>query len=553
MRLYFAILIALLFFIHTAKADIIVNSQDWRDVYLVLLYAKFKGEEAHYILNLGETDILLKTLSKEKPHKIFESAKKPVINDLKIFMSNYGFTFVEETIFNDYNDLQISLYNAIKEKIKGFIVINPDFGYDAISVFPLAVAEQRWVLFYNKNYENRLLSFLRSNPEKNVIFYGEFLSQPWKKIPNSYEIIYDTPFERNKKVVKEVWEKVNGWIVITNGNYIEKGSLMQAKPILLIRDSPREITNFLKELNVNLIEIIGPENVNFGYRIREISNRTIGVVARVARTFTGDPELRGKMYALDVKPVDVEIHDLRIEKVLWDNNRVVLILKNYGNVKEIFRINAIRVIGEKEYPLRDNNLHIIYPEEYFSIPFYGNFSSVKSIEALITYGNEKLIYKVKNTTTGRYFFSAEIYSFPEIKKPEVLGIFYDDSLEKLWIKVKNPNKKAIWMRAEIYNFNFLGKTIVISSKNVKINPGEGFIPISVYLDSEDLEKNKNLSIAIFYGPSEKIFSGYFILSKTQTIKPQKIEERALEIILILLIVIIAILFAFREKIKNFIK
>ncbi len=548
MRIYLSMFIALLLFMSTVKADIIVNSQDWRDVYLVILYAKFKGEDVHYILNLGETDILLKTLPKNETHTIFESARKPVIKNLKQFMRNYGFSIVSETIFNDYNDLQISLYSDIKNKTKGFIVINLNFGYDAISVFPLAVVEERWVLFYNRNYGDRILNLLKNEAEKDVVFYGEFLSQPWKKIPNSYEVFYDSPFERNKKIVERVWREVDGWVSIADGSYIEKGFLIQGKPILLIRDSPQAITDFLKKLKVKVVEIIGPENVDFGYQIGDLSNGTIGVVAKIGRTFTGDPELRGKFYTLPEKPVDVEIHDLRLEKILWNNREVILVLKNHGNVKEFFKISALRLIGKEEYPVTDDKLHVIKPGETVSIPFYGNFSSLREAEVFIIYGNDKLIFRVKNQTTGKYFFSPKFYPASELKKPEIEGIFYDDSLEKLWIKVKNPNKRTIWMRAEIHNFTFLNKSIILSSSTVKIPPGEGYIPISIYMDKEDMDVNKNLSILIFYGPSEDILTDSYTFSQKKPIKPQRIDNTLFILIIVaLILVFIAVILVFTRK------
>ncbi len=547
MRIYLAVFITFLFMLPSASADVIVNSQDWRDVYLVMLYAKFKGDDVHYILNLGETDILLKTLTKNETHIIFESAKKPVIKNLKQFLRNYGFSIVSESVFNDYNDLQISLYNEIKDKIKGFVVINPDFGYDAISVFPLAVTENRWVLFYNKNYETRIINLLKNEVKKDVVFYGEFLSQPWKKIPNFYEIIYEPPFERNKIIVERVWNKVNGWISLSDGQYIEKGFLLQGKPILLIRDSPQAITDFLKKLKVKVVEIIGPENVDFGYQIRDLSNRTIGVVAKIGRTFTGDPELRGKFYTLPEKSVDIEIHDLRLEKILWNNREVILVLKNYGNVKEFFKISALRLIGKEEYPVTDDKLHVIKPGETVSIPFYGNFSSLREGEVFIVYGSEKLVFRVKNQTTGKYFFSTQFYPAPELKKPEVEGIFYDDTIEKLWIKIRNPNNQPLWIRAEVHNFTFLNKSIILSSPTVKIQE-EGYIPISVYMGREDIDVNKNLTVLIFYGENEDILSEIYIYSQKKPIKPQRIDNTLFIIVIVTAVfVFIVIVLIFTKK------
>ena len=396
----------------TAKADVIINSQDWRDISLILLYAKLTGEKAHMITNLGEADILLKRLDKTSLHEVFESRNKPVIKNMKEFMRNYGFSMVVENLFNTYKDLQLELYSRVKDRVKGFIVIHPDFGTDLISVFPLAINEKRWIFFVNKENLNDVLSIISSSPKKSVIFYGKFLTQPWKDIPNPSEVIFGTEEEMNKEIVKRVWKKTNGWIVLASGKYIEEGFLSEGKPILLILgNSPSELAEFLKKLRVKLIEVIGPENVNFGYSIREASNKSIGVVAKIGITITGIPELRGKIYALPRKKVEYPVHNLLLKDVYFANGCIIFEITNKGNVEEKFTIRALRLLGKfGETSLTDENVHVIPPGETITFPICGNYSEPEKVEVFILYG-EKFKRKVRNLTTGGFYFSVKNFQF----------------------------------------------------------------------------------------------------------------------------------------------
>ncbi len=533
-----------LLFLQLAKADIIVNSQDWRDAYLGLLYSKFTGEDAHYLINLGETDLLLKSLNKEREHEIFESLRNPVIKNLDEFMKNYDFGVVSKNLFSSYKELQFSLYNAVKNKVNGFIVIRPNFGKDAISVFPLAISEGRWVFFYTSDTESKIISILNSNPEKSVVFYGEFFSQPWKKIKNKYEIIYGSSSEMNEKIVERVWNKVGGWVALSNGEYLEKGSLIQGKPILLTENTPKHIANFLKKLKVKFIEVIGPENVNFGYAIREASNKTIGVVAKIGRTFTGSPELRGKLYALPVKPVDVEKHELEIEKILWDGDTVVILLKNSGNVKETFLVRAARFIGEKETAFADPYKHVIYPGEIYPLPYKGNFSSLRQAEVLITYG-ENLNFQVRNKTTNSFFFSISKVKLPKAEKPEMKEIFYDDALEKLWIKIAAPKEE--WVRIEIYNFTFLNKSITLSTKAVRLKKGENYVAISIYLDRNDIEKIRNLTLKVFYGHEKNLLTDSFEYLQEKKIKMKRLDNTWIGLAFIVFAIAIGVMYTLSRR------
>ncbi len=503
----FLVLGIFLILFSTVKADVIINSQDWRDVSLILLYAKLTGKKAHMITNLGEADLLLKRLEKSSTHELFESRNKPVIKNMKEFMRNYGFSMVVENVFNTYKDLQVELYSRVKDKVKGFVIIHPDFGTDLISVFPLAVNEKRWIFFVNKENLNDILSLISSVPEKSVIFYGKFLTQPWKDIPNPSEVIFGTEEDMNKEIVKRVWKKTRGWVVLANGKYIEEGFLSEGKPILLIlENSPSEIAKFLKKLGVKLIEVIGPENVNFGYEIREASNKTIGVVAKIGITFTGEPELRGKIYTLPTKEVDYPVHNLVLRRVYFTNGCIIFEITNKGNVEEKFIIRALRIIGKKgETTFADENIHVIPPKETISFPVCGNYSEPEKVEAFILYG-EKFKRKIRNLTTGSFYFFVKKISLPIPKPLEIKGVFYDPSLHMLWIKLKNNNKKPVWARAEVFGLKFLNESLTLSSPLIYLPSGESYLPFWIRLDGTQLKENTNLTAVVYYGFSKNLLS-----------------------------------------------
>ncbi len=522
---FVSIFLLLTFITLPVSAHSIVNSQDWHDIYILLLYTQLKNENMDYILNLGETDLLLRSLNKNGKYTVWESTQYATMKDLKSFMKNYGFYNVQVREFNSYKELQYSLYQEIAENVKGFIIIKPDFGYDAISVFPFAVKNKYWVLFYDEDNENVLLDFLNKNKEKPVIFYGEFIMQPWKKIKNNYTVINKGIIENNKEIVSKLWSEMSrGWVVLMSGNYIEKGAMTERMPILLSLDSPYNLARFLLEHNVNILEVIGPENVKIGQDIREASNKTIGVVVKVGRTFTNDPELTGKFYTLPVKYVDTMVHDLRLDKVEWDNGKILLYFTNYGNVKEYLKIPAIRIIGEKEETIFDKDTHVVKPGETLVLVYNTTVKVLRRAEILPIYGidEEHMTYKIKNETSGNYFFIPVKTAIKKVEKEiKVLGIYYDPALQRLWIEVENPNKESIWAKAEFFNVSLLNRTYTLSTPEILLKPGKNYMPVPIFFDEKDRERNNGIYVKVFYG-LEKARPENFVVFKP---KIEKIKEK----------------------------
>ncbi len=529
-----------LIMITTAESYIIVNSQSWRDCYILTLYSKFSGEDFNYVTSLGDLDLMLRTLDRTKSYTIFESMDKPVIEDLKSSMMNYGFSMIHYVRFKDYKDLQYSLYEMISPRVEGFIVVRKDFAYDAISVFPYAVRKKYWVLFYDEDDEKALIEFLNKNKDKPVIFYGDFLTQPWKKIKNRYEVLNKGIYENNKEIVKRAYRK-GDWIILVSGEYITKGMFEAGVPILLLSDDLRGIAEFLTDLGVRVVEVIGPENVDRGRRIREMSGNTIGVVARIGRMVTGDPYLRGKLLTLPSRPTDYMIHDLRVKKILFGNNTVLLILENKGNVEENFRIFGVRVVGDKELTFTDPETHKILPGEVFSIPFYANFSWINYTEVWVYYGYDTLDRQIRNEE-GLFTFYPEKASLTFSKSVELEGLYYDKDKELLWIKVYNPNE-YVWLKPELYGITIAGKSYTLTKKPTRLKKGENIITFKIYLDEEDFRRNSNIKIRLYYGPEEEILTKYSekIFKGIEVKRIEGIDIRTVAIVVILLVVLFVVI------------
>ena len=492
-----------------SRADIIANSQDWRDVYQVMIYSYYSNKTFHFVNNLGEAKILSMTLSKTKSQKIFESSKKSVVKDLKRFLQLRGFSNLKSETFEDYKTLQFELYRRVREKIEGFVVIHDDFGYDAISVTPYALRKRYWVLFYNKDIRDDIISLLNKNYDKPVMFYGEFLDRPWTEIENYYMIIDEkTFFGNNLKLVKILLNEINtsrSWLVACDGRYLGEGYLLQAMPIVFVEEDVKELIELMRESGVNLLEVIGPENVQFGQRVRDLSNRTIGVIIRTGRTFTGSPPLRGLQFVLKQLPVTKPYADIKIEKVFYDpdSKRLVFIIKNDGNIATSYHLSGIGVFyGDREYfPPFSSRLHLLPSGIKIALPVYMELNETPDkVEVLMIYGYE---FPLKDTQQNLYNVTErKILINSSIK---LLGAYYNYYDRKLYLQIKNDGEKPAYAFAEIYDFNLMGLNRTIFFGPTKLSPGEvKLLGFDVYLNSTDISLNSVLNITLFFGDSMEL-------------------------------------------------
>ncbi len=496
--------ILLAIFANFAKADIIANSYDWRDVYTIMLYSHYLNQTFHFVNNLGEAKILSMTLHKHQNQKIFESKANSVVKNFQKFLQLRGFSSVGSEYFTDYKTLQFDLYRRIKEKIKGSIVINNQFGYDAISVTPYALKNNYWVFFYSPELESNLISLLNSE-RKSVIFYGEFFTKPWLDLHTNYTIISQNSFMENNRAILELLARQanlsKSWLVVCNGKYLGESYLLEKMPITFTEQSVDFVVNWCKKNGVRLVEVVGPENVGYGQSILDLSNRTIGVIVRTGRTFTGSSLLRGKAFVLRMLPVDEPTASLQIGEIYYNvpSKSLIINIKNNGNIGTYYYLSGIGTFyGSKEsFPHYTPTLHYLPAGKEVSISIPLNLSKPpEKVELLLLYGYEFPLKKYGETA----IFNVTKDLTGDNSSIQLISFYYDYYGRKLSLILKNNGNVDVNCFGEVYGFNFLGKNRTLFFGPAKIDPGKTLtLSFPIRLEENDLSNNSKLEVRIYYG------------------------------------------------------
>ena len=501
----FCLLISVIFLLlPLAQADLIANSYDWRDVYTIMIYSHYLNRTFHFVNNLGEAEILSMTLHKHQHQKIFESKTNSVVKNFQKFLHLRGFSSLSTEYFTDYKTLQFDLYRRVNERIKGFIVVNDRFGYDAISVTPYALINNYWVFFYSPQIEYHLVSLLNSE-RKPVIFYGEFFTKPWVDLHTNYTVINRNSFMGNNKAILELLAKQTNlsksWLVVCNGKYLGEGYLLEKMPVTFTEQPVDFVVNWCEKNGVRLVEVVGPENVRFGQSILDSSNRTIGVVVRAARTFTGSSLLRGKKFVLRMLPVDEPTASIQIGEIYYNipSKSLIINIKNNGNIGTYYYLSGIGTFyGEKEsFPFYVPVLHYLPAGKEVSISIPLNLSEVpEKVELLLLYGYEFPLKKYGETT----IFNVTKDLTVDNSSIQLVSLYYDYYRHKLSLVLENNGSVPTNCFGEVYDFNFLGENRTLFFGPAKIDSGKTItLSLPIRLEQSDLFNNSKLVVRIYYG------------------------------------------------------
>src|SRR3989344_2466884 len=133
----------------TAVDQVIINSQDWKDIYTGLLYAQLTGKDAHFIAEKTQgLQLINEVIDKNKKDVLLIESENPVAIGYKSHLENAGFT-VEKYLSSDpyQTNLEFAKKAGGENDVHSFIIIDGELGYGAVSVASYALLNHAFVLF----------------------------------------------------------------------------------------------------------------------------------------------------------------------------------------------------------------------------------------------------------------------------------------------------------------------------------------------------------------------------------------------------------------------
>ncbi len=529
-----------------ALDQVIINSQDWKDIYTGILYAQLTGKDVHFVAEKTQgLQLINEVIDKNKKEVLLIESENPVAIGYQSLLENAGFT-VEKYLSSDpyQTNLEFAQKAGEEKDIHSFIILDAELGYAAVSVAPYAVLNNHYVLFANAETSGQMSDLVTEGGE--FLLYGHLDRRIKEELqPLSTEIIdHGDDYQDNIEIVSRFLEQQpSKQIIFTSGEVLEKSFFNQEFPVLLIGTDniPEPTLDFLQDSSVTTAVVIGYDLLSNAKKIKDATG--IKVLLKYGQGRNSE------LYALDVFALPKYEANIDISSIQYNtlSKKLEVTYKNTGNVHTQVQALSHRIMSdgnivaevgdEKPFLLNlDDALTIQYDADLFSY-----LDTEITVESTVLYGQSatsltKLFIKkeipVKTVTVED---SSEI----SIEKTE-----YDKRGKRFEITIQNRGQKKAYLDLEVVDVSINDEKITFGSAAQAVPPGKSAIfMVKAPLEEADFEHNKLITVRARYGERE----GILLKTLVREFELKFTESRYKPLLLVAIVIILVLMLKYRKK------
>ena len=493
-------------FLTKAQEDfthVISNSEDWRDVYSVMLYSRLIDKESDFLVSERHATLLLNNIDRSNKIRIISSIDKPFVLGYADIIKNKGFKGAEELKFRNINLELVKLIN-----VTNFIIVDDSYGYNAIAVAPYAVIKKAWVFFADRKNIVEIDSFLSTRRVDGLLIYGHVDREVTSTLQKYNPDIINTGdrFDDNVEIVKR-YRKIRpiNQVVLTNGEFIEKEIMSGMEPVLFTgkENVPEQIKEYLKSSDIEVGVLIGNELVGAATNIRRTTGISVMVkFARGARAPSGPiARIEGlDLFYLPSPELNLTVYSVKYNKA---TSQLEVTYKSNSDTIMYFKGTITLIVeGKESLKVGDTEAIFIAPQDFKTVVYSGVSITGEKLKAKIFtfYGEskkalEKILEKEIEVSIINVIDECEI---------EISKITYDIPKHSFLIDIKNNVDVDCYVDIELLD-------VIINDEKVTLGlSGTAFlksnekkkVKIRAELNDYDLENNEFINFIAYYGQRE---------------------------------------------------
>jgi len=489
---------------------VIVNSQDWHDVYSGLLFANLEHVPGNFLVSQKHASILLYSISTNEDEQfVVSSRQQPFFVGYQSFLRARGYDKAEELITRNANlDLAERLTNVTK-----FIIIDPVYGYNAISAAPYAVVSNSYVLFADRRNIDDIVSFLNGRTVDSVILFGQLDREVKEGLaPFNPETVNEGDrFSNNLAMVKRYMQYADiGQVILTNGEFIESSLLSGDDPVIFIgrTNVPDVAREFIKSHDINVGILIGNELIGVATTVRRQLGISVFVkFAQGARVPTG---AISQVEDLDRFPMPSYQVNLEIADVVY-NKATRSLEVTYRNPQELalFFKSTITITGQgQNIILGDNDplfldkgafKTVVYTTDVEGNPLFladGNYTG--DLFTIFGEGPKSLDQAIQAKFQIRFI---EVMDDSSIN---ITGLYYDKGKGHFVVSLKNTGDVDVYVRPELVDLLINDELVTVAADKLVFIPvgGEATVTVTIDMAEADFAENPQIRVRAYYGERE---------------------------------------------------
>ena len=507
MRKLLIILVLLLTPLAFAQDLYIANSANWQNIYSAGLYSALNGKDFKFLVSAKHTEILINEIPRD-PIKItvIESDRVPYVKRYANRLASAGHN--TDTILISEETGNLDLAKKLTQ-VDDYIIVNPVFGYDAISAAPLATKTNSYVLFATPDNINELTAFFDETPPANITIIGDIEETVKKELSkyNPRTIDEGNRFSNNIALAEEFREKFKSeQAILTNGEFLENDVFFAGKtnqPIIFIGKDriPTASENYIKTSPYKVFVVLGNDLFGSAQLVKEQSGKP--VLIKFAKGTTNAGGYRS-VQGLDIYPTPQLELLLSLEAIFYnaDKGRVDMIIRNEKTART-FATSSI-IIQDQTTPivtLGDNNAERLSGFEVRTLSYPEDLSeyTTKNLTAqlIVSYGESQDTIEKALTAT----VPLPIVSEQNLCDLDITRATYNEKTQRFQISV--TTNKPCYTRVTLTDLT-VNDTQINAQSEVTYVDGKQNVEIKQRMDSVDIADNPNLNVNARFGSEQKI-------------------------------------------------
>jgi archaellum component FlaF (FlaF/FlaG flagellin family) len=490
--------------------QVIVNSQDWRDVYTGVQYANLEGLPNNFLVSTRHSTILLYSIPTERKNVlILSSRERPFVVGYPDILRSRGYTEPEEIRSSNLNlELLRRLGNVSR-----FIVIDDAYGYNAISVAPFSQVDRSFVVFANRDNIDDVVPVLASKDPSKVLIYGQ-VDREVKDALAQFDpetLNKGNRFDNNIEITSRYLElRPTKQVILTNGEFIEAGIMSGSDPVVFLgrQNVPDSVRSFISESDIEVGILIGNELVNSATFVRRQLGISVFVkFAQGARQPTGAISTVEDLDRFPMPRYDVV---LEITSVVYNKatGSLQVTYRNPRGIAEYFKSTItirdgtdIKVTGDVNPLFLDKNEYktVVYQTDVDGEPLNLQSSSLSG-DIFTVYGESA--NSLENTLQET--FDIEIIDVLDDAYINITGLHYDTVAQRFMVTIENTGRVDAYVSVELVDLIVNGEEITVGGDGVvKIAAGkDAQLPVPVEMADADFAANPSIRVRAYYGQRE---------------------------------------------------
>lgn len=358
------ILLSLLLLPIASAGITIANTNSWQNVYSAGLYTALQGGDFRFLTSQEHSELILRDLPIDAEITVIESDRIPFVKRYANRLQRGGYD--AKTILVPEDEANFDL--AKRSGAKSFIIVDPTYGYNAISLLPYAIQTKSYVLFADRDNIQDVTTFLDFIKAENVTLYGDLDPEVRQALifHNPDTINEGNRFKNNIEIIKRLKNiHPTRQAVLTNGEFLEQDLFAERSfPLIFIgrERPPNDIMDYLKTSDFKSLVLIGNELMPAAQQIRDETE--IPLFVKFAKGVTGQGTFVN-VEGLDLFPVPRLELQLGIDGLYYniENQQVELVMVNEKPVRTYLLPSvvlkadneSVQTVGEEDTIVLEDN------------------------------------------------------------------------------------------------------------------------------------------------------------------------------------------------------